>query len=88
MPAKPKEAKWAASPIVVDEVRYQFDGRGIVEPSYRHVFVVPAAEAHQELTDGDYSHDDLCGRLMAVTVLFRESACRLARDGGVGPIRG
>ena len=57
MPAKPKGAKWAASPIVVDEVRYQFDGRGIVEPSYRHVFVVPSSGGTpRQLTEGDYNH--------------------------------
>jgi dipeptidyl aminopeptidase/acylaminoacyl peptidase len=39
--SKPKGATWADKPITVSTTRYQYDGRGIVAPSYRHVFVVP-----------------------------------------------
>ena len=56
-PKKPKGAVWAEAPIVVDEVRYQFDGRGIVKPSYRHLFVVPSrGGTARQLTTGDFNH--------------------------------
>ncbi len=41
---KPEGASWAKGPITVTTTQYQYDGQGIVEPSYRHVFVVPAEE--------------------------------------------
>ena len=54
----PKGAKWSAAPIVVDTVRYQFDGRGIVAPDYRHIFVVPAeGGTPRQLTEGDFNHN-------------------------------
>ncbi len=54
---KPKGAEWAEPARVIDTVRYQFDGRGIVEPQYRQVFVVPAdgGTPHQ-LTSGEFNH--------------------------------
>lgn len=54
---KPKGAKWAEPARVIDTVRYQFDGRGIVEPQYRHVFVVPAdGGTPRQLTTGNFNH--------------------------------
>ena len=56
-PKKPKGAKWADPATVVDAVRYQFDGRGIVEPNFSHVFVLPAEGGTPvKLTDGDFQH--------------------------------
>ncbi|MDZ7684549.1 MAG: DPP IV N-terminal domain-containing protein [Gammaproteobacteria bacterium] len=57
-PRKPPEgAKWADKPIIVQSTRYQYDGRGIIEPAYRHVFVVPAdGGSPRQLTSGDYNH--------------------------------
>ena len=44
-------------PITVTTTRYQYDGRGIVEPSYRHVFVVPAdGGTARQLTNGNFNH--------------------------------
>ena len=37
---KPEGATWAKKPITVTTTRYQYDGRGIVEPSYRHIFIL------------------------------------------------
>lgn len=55
---KPKGATWSEAPRVIDTVRYQFDGRGIVEPEYRHIFVLPAeGGTPRQLTDGDYQHN-------------------------------
>lgn len=58
---KPEGAKWAQKSIEVDTVRYQFDGRGIVEPEYGQVFVVPGhGGTPRQLTTGRFDHD---GRL-------------------------
>ena len=52
---KPEGAKWAKKPITVTTTRYQYDGQGIVEPAYRHVFVVPAdGGSARQLTEGNY----------------------------------
>lgn len=61
--AKPRKAPdgatWAPAPKTISSVRYQYDGRGIVEPAYRHVFVVPAdGGTPRQLTEGDFNHDD------------------------------
>ena len=54
---KPDGASWAKKPITVTTTRYQYDGRGIVEPSYRHVFVVPAdGGTARQLTEGNFNH--------------------------------
>ncbi len=56
-PKKPKGAKWSAAAKVVDTVRYQFDGRGIVAPSFSHVFVLPSdGGTPRQLTHGNYQH--------------------------------
>jgi dipeptidyl aminopeptidase/acylaminoacyl peptidase len=55
--SKPEGASWAEKPIVVTTTRYQYDGQGIVEPAYRHVFVVPAdGGAARQLTSGNFNH--------------------------------
>ncbi len=57
-PAKPDNAKWAEPPVVIDSVVYRFDGRGYLEPGFRHVFVVPTdGGAARQLTSGDYNHN-------------------------------
>ena len=54
---KPKGATWAKKPITVTTTRYQYDGRGIVEPAYRHVFIVPAdGGTSRQLTEGNFNH--------------------------------
>lgn len=53
----PEGADWSKPVRVIDSVRYQFDGRGIVEPAYRHVFIVPAdGGTPRQLTSGDFNH--------------------------------
>ncbi|MEK9650419.1 MAG: S9 family peptidase [Gammaproteobacteria bacterium] len=55
--SKPEGASWAEKPIVVTSTRYQYDGQGIVEPAYRHVFVVPAdGGSARQLTEGNFNH--------------------------------
>ena len=54
---KPEGATWAENPITVTTTQYQYDGRGIVEPAYRHVFIIPAdGGSARQLTEGDYNH--------------------------------
>jgi dipeptidyl aminopeptidase/acylaminoacyl peptidase len=53
----PEGAVWAKPPVTVTTTRYQYDGRGIVDPAYRHVFVIPAdGGAARQLTSGDFNH--------------------------------
>jgi dipeptidyl aminopeptidase/acylaminoacyl peptidase len=41
----------------VTTTRYQYDGRGIVDPAHRHVFVIPAEGGiARQLTEGDFNH--------------------------------
>ena len=54
---KPEGASWAKGPITVTTTQYQYDGQGIVEPSYRHVFIVPAdGGTARQLTHGNFNH--------------------------------
>jgi len=54
---KPEGATWAKKPITVTTTRYQYDGRGIVEPAYSHVFIVPAdGGTSRQLTEGNFNH--------------------------------
>lgn len=54
---KPKGAKWADKAVTVSTTRYQYDGRGIVAPSYRHIFIVPAeGGSARQLTSGNFNH--------------------------------
>ena len=55
--AKPEGAEWAKKPITVTSTQYQYDGRGIVEPAFRHVFIVPAdGGSARQLTGGNFNH--------------------------------
>ena len=54
---KPLGAKWAKEPITVTSTRYQWDGQGIMEPAYRHVFIVPSdGGSARQLTFGEFNH--------------------------------
>lgn len=55
MPPKPKNAKWAPPAKVIDQVIYRADGRGYLQPSHTHVFMIPAIGGTPvRLTSGDY----------------------------------
>ncbi len=61
MPKKPDGAKWSPSFQYITKARYQADGRGILEPAYTHIFIVPAdGGTARQLTTGNYHHN---GRL-------------------------
>jgi dipeptidyl aminopeptidase/acylaminoacyl peptidase len=57
MPAKPKGAEWAPDVKVIDQIGYRADGAGYLEPSYTHVFVLPAeGGTPRQVTQGDFQH--------------------------------
>ncbi|MCZ4240403.1 alpha/beta hydrolase family protein [Alteromonas macleodii] len=61
MPKKPDGAKWSPSFQYITKARYQAYGRGILEPAYTHIFIVPAdGGTARQLTSGNYHHN---GRL-------------------------
>ncbi|VAW45709.1 Acylamino-acid-releasing enzyme, partial [hydrothermal vent metagenome] len=56
--SKPKGAKWSKPAIVIDTIRYQRDGRGIVPPAHTHVFVIPSSGGtERQLTSGNFQHN-------------------------------
>lgn len=56
-PKKPKGAKWAEPPKMIDRARYRSDGGGFRELAYTHIFVIPAeGGTARQLTDGDFNH--------------------------------
>lgn len=57
MPKKPKGAQWSADFEYITKARYQADGRGVLEPAYTHVFIVPAdGGTARQLTSGNFHH--------------------------------
>lgn len=57
MPKKPKGAKWSPSFEYITKARYQADGRGVLDPAYTHIFIVPAeGGTARQLTSGNYHH--------------------------------
>ena len=62
MPAKPKKAKWADPPRVIDTLLYRSDGRGYLEKGYAQLFVLPAeGGTPRQITSGAFNHG---GRLV------------------------
>lgn len=57
MPKKPKDAKWSEKFQYITKARYQADGRGVLDPAYTHIFIVPAeGGTARQLTSGNYHH--------------------------------
>ncbi|GFD67366.1 S9 family peptidase [Alteromonas sp. KUL106] len=58
MPKKPDGAKWSPNFQYITKARYQADGRGILEPAYTHIFIVPAdGGTARQLTADNYHHN-------------------------------
>jgi dipeptidyl aminopeptidase/acylaminoacyl peptidase len=54
---KPKGAKWSRPVTIIDTIRYQRDGAGIIAPSHSHIFVIPSTGGTaRQLTSGDFQH--------------------------------
>lgn len=57
LPKKPKGAKWSPKFEYITKARYQADGRGVLEPAYTQIFIVPAdGGTARQLTSGNYHH--------------------------------
>ncbi|MCF6434061.1 S9 family peptidase [Pseudoalteromonas sp. MMG022] len=57
MPAPPKGATWSDPAVVIDKAYYQADGRGLVKPGYRQIFILPSeGGTPRQLTSGEYHH--------------------------------
>mgnify|MGYP001185626281 FL=1 len=57
MPAKPAGAEWADPPIVETRVRHEADGSGVIEPGFRHIFVIPDdGGSARQVTSGEFQH--------------------------------
>jgi len=53
----PEGAEWAENPRVTTRLNYQSDGSGYIDPSFTHIFTVPAeGGAPRQITSGDYHH--------------------------------
>lgn len=60
MPAKPEGAQWSEAFQYITKARYQADGRGVLEPAYTHIFMVPAqGGTARQLSSGPYHHSGL-----------------------------
>ena len=56
MPSAPKDAKWVASPRIVQSRHFRQDRRGFTDPGFRHLFVASAdGGTSQQITKGDWS---------------------------------
>lgn len=57
-PKKPKGAKWAEPPKVIDRARYRTNASGFQDLAYDHIFTIPAdGGTHRQLTTGDFNHN-------------------------------
>lgn len=57
MPAKPKGAQWSKPVVLIDQVYYQADGRGLIKPGFKHIFVLLSqGGTRRQITQGDFHH--------------------------------
>ena len=57
IPPKPKGAEWAPEPRMTDRLKHEADGKGYMEPGFKHIFVVPSSGgAVRQLSTGRYNH--------------------------------
>lgn len=72
LPKKPREAKWAKPAIIIDRLSWRRDGRGPIPKGYSHIYVLNAelGGTPQQITSGDYSHNDPQWSADAKTIYF------------------
>ncbi len=60
MVERPRGAKWAEGPTIVDRLSWARDGRGPVPKGYTHIYVLDAelGGTPRQVTSGEYSHSD------------------------------
>jgi len=58
MPKKPKGANWAKPARITDRLYHEADGKGYIEPGFKHVFTISSeGSGVNQLTEGDYNHN-------------------------------
>lgn len=56
-PPKPKGAQWAEPMHIIDAIRYQRDGSGILTPGFTQIFVLPSdGGTPRQITEGAFDH--------------------------------
>lgn len=56
LPGRPKGAKWADDPVIIDTLHYRQDRVGFTNSGFDHLFVVPAiGGTPRQLTSGDWN---------------------------------
>jgi dipeptidyl aminopeptidase/acylaminoacyl peptidase len=71
MPVRPAGAEWADPPIVETRVRHEADGSGVIEPGFRHIFVIPAdGGSPRQITEGDFQHGAPVWNIDGQAILF------------------
>ncbi len=86
LPKGPKGAKRAEPAVVIDRLSWRRDGRGFVEPGFRHLYVLDAVlgGTPKKVTDGDYNHSSPSfssdGETLYFSALRKEDAEYLRGD--------
>ena len=58
MPKKPTGANWAKPARITDRLYHEADGRGYIEPGYKHIFIISSeGSGANQLTSGDFNHN-------------------------------
>ena len=62
LPVPPEGAQWTGDPVIVDDVWYRRDRRGILRNGHDHIFVVPTTGGTpKRVTPELYDHEDIYG---------------------------
>ena len=57
LPAKPEGAKWAPQALALTNLRYTFDGAGVLRPGTNRIFAIPAGGGEErQITPEGYFH--------------------------------
>jgi len=72
MPARPKNANWTGSPVIIDRLQYRRDRIGYLPEGFRHIFVIPAdGGTPRQVTNGNWHHDSFRWMPDGKSILFQ-----------------
>ena len=58
MPEKPNGAKWAKPARITDRLYHEADGKGYIEPGFKHIFIISSeGSGVNQLTSGNFNHN-------------------------------
>ena len=58
IPKKPEGANWAKPARITDRLYHEADGKGYIEPGFKHVFTISSeGSGVNQLTSGDFNHN-------------------------------